>query len=303
MSEWPALGPPEGAVAAGQSGRPPRTESEREGAEAARRDLADAGVRGEAAESDESDSGPTLAMSFLEHLEELRIRLLRSVIAILLCAAIGWWISAPALEWAIRHTVGHVVVLDPIESFSERFKLSLILGALAALPIVLYQAWAFVLPGLFRRERRLLLPLVFGSLVLFVAGAATAVGLVVPLVLDVLSRFLTPSMRQDIRLSSLLGFIYNLALATGAVFQLPLVAGALAALRIVSSRFLLKQWRLAIVATLVLSALITPGDVVTAQIILGLPLVLLYLLSIGVAWTIERMRRDADSDPVEGASA
>ncbi len=302
MSDLPALGPPEGAVASGQSGRPPRTESEREGAEAARQDIADAGVR---RDPDLVQDEPSLAMSFLEHLEELRIRLLRSVVAILLCAAAGWWISGPALEWAIRHTVGHVVVLDPIESFSERFKLSLILGGLAALQIVLYQACAFLLPGLFRRERRLLLPLVLGSLLLFFAGAATAVGLVVPIVLDVLQRFLTPGMRQDIRLSSLLGFIYNLALATGAVFQMPLVAGALTALRILSSRFLLKQWRLAIVATLVISALITPGDVVTAQLILGLPLALLYALSIGVAWLIERLRRDDDADPgpLKGAAA
>jgi sec-independent protein translocase protein TatC len=134
------------------------------------------------------------------------------------------------------------------------------------------------------------LPLVGASLVLFFAGAATAVGLVVPIVLDVLETFLTPSMRQDIRLSSLLGFIYNLALATGVVFQLPLVAGALAALGIVTAGALLRQWRLAIVATLVVSALITPGDVVTAQVVLGLPLILLYLLSVLVAWIVGRAR-------------
>jgi sec-independent protein translocase protein TatC len=229
-------------------------------------------------------------MSLLEHLEELRVRLLKSVAAVLLGAAAGWWASGGALEYAIRHTVGHVVVLDPIESFTERFKLALVLGACVALPIVLYQLWAFVLPGLFRRERRLLLPLVVASLVLFFAGAATAVFLVVPIVLEVLKAFLTPSMRQDIRLSSLLGFIYNLALATGVVFQLPLVAGALAALRLVTSRWLVRQWRLAIVVTLVVSALITPGDVVTAQIVLGIPLVLLYGLSIIVAWLVERSR-------------
>jgi sec-independent protein translocase protein TatC len=212
------------------------------------------------------------------------------VFAILVGGIAGWAVSGIALEYAITHTVGHVVVLDPIESFSERFKLALVLGGCVALPIVLYQAWAFVLPGLFRRERRLLLPLVGASLVLFFAGAATAVGLVVPIVLDVLKTFLTPSMRQDIRLSSLLGFIYNLALATGVVFQLPLVAGALAALGIVTAGALLRQWRLAIVATLVVSALITPGDVVTAQVVLGLPLILLYMLSVLVAWIVGRAR-------------
>jgi len=309
----PAFDPPEGVVLRAQEGRPPRGADERDGAEAAQRD------RAEAAERDDRDlrhagggagediPGPTTheddlgrpAMTLIEHLDELRTRLVRSVVAVLIGAGVGWWLSGRALEWTIHFTVGHVVLLDPLEAFGERFKLALILGGCVALPFVLYQAWAFVLPGLFRRERRLLLPFVLTSLILFFTGAALAIGVVVPIVLEVLNQFTTASMRQDIRLSALLGFIYNLALATGAVFQLPLVAGALAAMHIVTSRWLLKQWRLAIVGTLVVSALITPGDVVTAQIILGIPLVLLYALSIGVAWVIERARRPR---PEEGTS-
>lgn len=305
----PDLAPPEGSVATGHSGRAPRPddELESEGIERARADRVEAGARrdpdlvragggagddrgggGDGGEAD--DDAPSL--SLLHHLDELRTRILRSVLAILLGAGIGWWFSAAALEWAIGHTVGSVIVLDPLESFTERFKLALVLGACVALPLVLYQAWAFVLPGLFRRERRLLLPLVAASLVLFFAGAATAILLVVPAVLEALRIFLTPSMQQQIRLSSLLGFLYNLALATGIVFQLPLVAGALAALRLLTSRWLIRRWRVAIVTMLIVSALITPGDVVTAQIVLGIPLVALYLLSIGVAWTIERVRKD-----------
>ncbi len=302
----PDLAPPDGTVASGASGREPRGDDELEGARQARLDREEAAARadrdltlegGGAGEDtledrtlEEEHGRP--ALTLLGHLEELRQRLVRSMLAILLGAALGWWFSGAALEWAIVHTVGHVVLLDPLESFTERFKLALVLGGGVALPFVLYQVWAFVLPGLFRRERRLLLPFVGASLLLFLAGAATAILVVVPIVLEVLATFTTPSMRQDIRLSSLLGFIYNLALSTGVVFQLPLVAGALAALRIVTARWLLRQWRLAIVATLVVSALITPGDVVTAQVILGLPLVALYLLSIGVAYVVERLRKD-----------
>jgi sec-independent protein translocase protein TatC len=302
----PGLEPPEGVVASGASGRLPRGEDEAEGALHARLDRAAAATRTDpdlaragGGPGDDTREDVTLeeefgrpAMGLLDHLEELRKRLVQSLVAILLGAGIGWWFSGTALEWAIHHTVGHVVILDPLESFTERFKVALVLGGSIALPFVLYQVWAFVLPGLFRRERRLLLPFVFASLVLFFAGAATAIFVVVPIVLEVLKSFLTPSMRQEIRLSSLLGFVYNLALATGLVFQLPLVAGVLAALRIVTAGWLLKQWRLAIVGTLVVSALITPGDVVTAQIVLGLPLVLLYALSIGVAYAIQRLRKD-----------
>jgi len=301
----PDLGPPEGTFASATSGRPPRGDDEVEGALAARADRVEAAARadkdlakdgggaGEDGERTYEEESGSPALSFLGHLEELRVRLLKSMVAILLGAGLGWWFSGQALEWMIVHTVGHVVILDPLEAFTERFKLALVLGGCVALPFVLYQVWAFVLPGLFRRERKLLLPFVFASMLLFFAGAATAIFVVVPIVLDVLRTFATPSMRQDIRLSSLLGFIYNLALATGVVYQLPLVAGALAALRIVTAKWLLKQWRLAIVATLVVSALITPGDVVTAQVILGLPLVVLYILSIGVAFVIERLRKDA----------
>jgi sec-independent protein translocase protein TatC len=305
----PTLGPPEGAVASAKLGREPAAdEAALEAAERARQDRAEAATRrdpdlaraggGAADHADLADEepldgdgdGPSLRMSLLEHLEELRVRLIRSVLAIVVGAAAGWWFSAWVLEWAIRHTVGHVVVLDPLESFGERFKLALILGGCVALPLVLYQVWAFVLPGLYRRERRMMLPLVFGSLVLFFTGAGVAIFMIVPLVLQVLQTFLTPGMRQDIRLSSLLGFVYNLALATGVVFQLPLVAGALTFLRLLSARFLVRQWRLAIVGTLIISAAITPGDVATAQIVLGIPLALLYLLSIGVSWLVERLR-------------
>jgi len=307
----PDLPPAEGVVAAGTSGRPPRPddELESEGAERARIDRADAARRRDAelaraggGAGDDSLPPEELeidadapALSILHHLDELRTRILRSVGAILLGAGFGWWFSGTALEWAIRRTVGTVIVLDPIESFSERFKLALVLGACVALPLVLYQAWAFVLPGLFRRERRLLLPLVATSLLLFFSGAALAVFVVVPLVLDALKVFLTPSMQQQIRLSSLLGFVYNLAFATGVVFQLPLVAGALAALGLVTSSWLLRRWRVALVAMLVVSALITPGDVVSAQIILGVPLLALYALSIVVAWIVERLRNKSNT--------
>ena len=307
----PDLPPAEGVVAAGTSGRPPRPddELESEGAERARIDRADAARRRDAElaragggagedslppEDLEIDADAP-ALSILHHLDELRTRILRSVGAILLGAGVGWWFSGTALEWAIHRTVGTVIVLDPIESFSERFKLALVLGACVALPLVLYQAWAFVLPGLFRRERRLLLPLVATSLLLFFSGAALAVFVVVPLVLDALKVFLTPSMQQQIRLSSLLGFLYNLAFATGVVFQLPLVAGALAALGLVTSSWLLRRWRVALVAMLVVSALITPGDVVSAQIILGIPLLALYALSIVVAWIVERLRSKSNT--------
>lgn len=256
------------------------------------------------------DASPGGRMTLLEHLEELRQRLLRSAVAIVLAMALGWYLAPPVLEWLIHETVGTARVFSPIEGFGERFRLAFTLGVVLALPAVLYQVWAFVVPGLLRRERHLLLPLVAGSMLLFAAGGALALWLVVPLALDALQGFLTPSMVPEYRLSYVLGFVYNLVLATGIVFQLPLVVGALAALRVLSARFLVRRWRVAIVAAVALSALVTPGDVVIAQLLLGVPLVALYLLSIGVAWVVERTRppgetalldRFTEEEPVKGA--
>jgi sec-independent protein translocase protein TatC len=229
-------------------------------------------------------------MTLLEHLEELRRRLLRSALAVAAGMGVGWIAAPVVLEWLIRETVGTARVMSPLEAFGERFRLSLALGISLAMPAVLYQAWAFVVPGLLRRERLLLLPLVLGSLLLFAAGAATALLLVVPLALEALGGFLTPSMEPEYRLTYVLGFVYNLAIASGIVFQLPLVVGALTALGVLSSRFLLRRWRVALVTAVAVSALITPGDVVIAQLLLGVPLTALYLLSIALAWALERAR-------------
>jgi sec-independent protein translocase protein TatC len=229
-------------------------------------------------------------MTLLDHLEELRQRLLRSLIAVAVGMLGGWFAAPYALDWMIRRTVGTALVLSPVEAFGERFKLAMVLGGAVALPAILWQGWAFVVPGLLRRERRLVLPLVLASLVLFAAGAATALFLVVPTTLQALEVFVTGSMTPQFRLTYVLSFIYSLCFATGFVFQMPLVAAALTALRIVSSRFLVRRWRLALVGSLIVSALVTPGDVVFAQVLLGIPLVLLYGLSIVVAWILERVR-------------
>jgi len=111
----------------------------------------------------------------------------------------------------------------------------------------------------------------------------------------VLGGFMTPSMQAQIRIGSLLSFFYNLALACGVVFQLPLVTMTLTALGLVTPGFLLRQWRYAIVLVFLVTALITPGDVVTAQLIMGVPMLGLYFLSVGLSWLVARRRRERDA--------
>ncbi len=244
---------------------------------------------------------PAGEMSFLQHLEELRKVLTRSLAACAVGAIGGWWLAPRVLEDIVQRTVRRVVVLDPLEAFNERLKLTFLLGLCIALPIVFVQVWSFIVPGLFKRERRLILPMALLSMLLFMAGAASAYFYVTPLVVHVLSGFMTPSMQAQIRVGSLLSFFYNLALACGVVFQLPLVTMTLTALGLVTPGFLLRQWRYALVGVFLLTAIITPGDVVTAQLIMGAPMIGLYFLSVGLSWLVARRRREPDTGP--GADA
>ncbi len=241
------------------------------------------------------DLRPAGEMSFLQHLEELRKVLTRSLVACAVGATGGWWLAPRVLEDIIQRTVKHVIVLGPLEAFNERLKLAFILGLCIALPIVFFQIWSFIVPGLFKRERRLILPMAMLSMVLFVAGAACSYFYVTPLVVRVLGGFMTASMQEQIRIGALLSFFYNLALACGVVFQLPLVTMTLTALGLVTPGFLLRQWRYAIVLVFLVTAMITPGDVVTAQLIMGLPMLGLYFLSVGLSWLVARRRRKPDA--------
>ena len=234
-------------------------------------------------------------MPFLAHLEELRKVLIHSLVACAIGAAAGWWLAPRVLEDLIQRTVHNAVVLSPLEAFNERIKLALLIGAMLTLPYIFYRVWQFVVPGLLKREKSLILPMSMMSMVLFALGVWAAYGYVVPLVVHVLDQFMTPSMRAEIRVSTLLGFFYNIALACGVVCQLPLVCMALTALGLVTPGFLLKQWRYALVLVFLTTAIITPGDVVTAQIVMGIPMTALYFVSVALSWLVARRKSRAEA--------
>jgi len=240
-----------------------------------------------AAEPDPRQSGE---MPFLQHLEELRQVLFHAALGCVAGAIGGWWLAPIVLENLIHRTVGTAIVLSPMEAFNERIKLTLLLGLVIAAPYVFYRVWNFIVPGLFKRERSWVLPMALGSMLLFAAGVAAAYFYIVPLVVHVLTGFMTPSMSAQIRVEALLGMMYGMALATGLVCQLPLVLMILTAVGLVTPRALLKQWRFALVGSFAVTAAITPGDVVTAQIVLAVPMTLLYFLSVGLSWLVYRRR-------------
>lgn len=254
------------------------------------------------ADDETPDPRQTGQMPFLGHLEELRRVLQHSLAAILVGAIAGWILAPRVLEDLIHRTVRVAVVMSPFEAFNERLKLSALLGLSLTLPFVLWRAWSFVVPGLLKQERRWVVPLAALSFVLFALGAASSYLYVTPLVVHVLERFLTPGMQAQIRLSFLLDFFYNLVLACGLLAQLPLVTMLLTALGLVTPGFLARQWRIAIVLIFVVTAAITPGDVVSAQVVMGAPMVALYFLSVGLSFLVARRRTAAEGDALGGST-
>lgn len=239
---------------------------------------------------EEEELEASTGMGFLDHLEDLRRALWKASIAVIAGMAAAWAFAPRVLEDLIRRTVGHAIVLSPFEGFNERFKLTFVLGLGLALPVVFWQAWSFVVPGLLQKEKRWVPGLALGSMVLFAAGALAAYFYVVPLIIDVLETFLVAGVTTQIRLGALLDFTYNLSLACGILMQLPLVTLLLTSIGLVSPMFLLKQWRVALVAIFVLTAFITPGDVVSAQLVMGGPMVLLYFASVGLSFLVAKRR-------------
>ncbi len=242
-----------------------------------------------------TDPRKTGEMPFLQHLEELRVVLQHSLAALLVGLLGGWWLAPKVMADLIRRTVLHTVVMSPFEAFNERLKLAAILGGVLVLPFVSWRLWSFVVPGLLKRERRWVAPLAGSSFVLFMLGAWAAYAYVVPLVIRVLAGFLTAGMVMQIRLSLLLDFFYNMVIACGLLAQLPLVTMLLTGIGLVTPVFLLKQWRIAIVVIFVVTAAITPGDVVSAQVVMGIPMVMLYFLSVGLSFFVARKKAASEA--------
>jgi sec-independent protein translocase protein TatC len=206
-------------------------------------------------------------------------------------------LSAQALELLVNRTIPEdvpVVFLNPAEAFTARIKVALTCGVLVTLPYVLWRFWQFVVPGLLKEERRLIFPLVVSSSVLFYLGGAFGLLILVPVVVKILLAFGTPSLTPTMAVNQLLGFILRLVLACGLVFQLPLVTTVLTMLGIVSPGGLLARWRYAVLIIFVVAAVITPGDG-PSQLVLGIPVTLLYFVSVGLSYAVRRRQRREES--------
>jgi sec-independent protein translocase protein TatC len=237
------------------------------------------------ASEDPPDEVDAYRMTLLEHLTELRQRLIRTFIgigvAVGLTLPFGSEIYALLAAPAAPHFPegSNFIFTKPAEKFIVDIKVSLFAALLLSLPIIFYQMWQFVAPGLYKRERGLVLPFVFFSSVFFGVGATFCYLTVLPWAMHFFLGFGTETVVPQITVSEYMSFATRLIFAFGTVFQLPLVIFFLSRIGIVTATGLAKFRRFAIPLIFLTSAVLTPPDVVT-QIALSLPLILLYELGI-----------------------
>ena len=255
-------------------------------------------------------------MSFLEHLEELRWHLVRSVVAIVAVAIVAFLmpnlifdtiIFGPKSEGFLSYKaicnlsealgMGRDLCITPTEfdviatEFGERFivhiKVSMMFGFVAAFPYVFYQFWSFIAPGLYDEERKAARGVVFICSFLFISGVLFGYFVIAPFAVNFLAGYEISNVASTVTLSSYVSYMIMFMIPTGIVFELPVVVYFLAKVGLVTAEFMKSYRRHAFVVILVLAALITPPDVVT-QFLIGIPLYVLYEISIVIAKRVQK---------------
>lgn len=240
-------------------------------------------------------------MSFLDHLDELRKRLTHAIVALLVGFVAAFAFAARAQDFVMKPLVAtlppgsHFVFTEPGEGFFLQLKIAAILGLLIASPYVMWQVWQFIAPGLYANEKRFAVPFVMGTSVLFTAGAAFSHYVVFPAAFDFFGSFQTDNVVFMPRIAPVFGMYAWLLLAMGIIFQMPMLVMVLARMGLVTAGFLARHVKYAILIIFVVAAVATPSPDPISQTVVAAPMMVLYGLSIGVAWIFQK-RRDKDED-------
>jgi sec-independent protein translocase protein TatC len=236
-------------------------------------------------------------MPFLDHLEELRWRIIYSLVAFCLALLVAFallqkvdvigFLEKPVLPFLHGNKL---VFTHPGDPFGIVMNAAFAIGAILASPVILYQAWRFFAPALYAHEKRMVVPVLLGAVLLFIAGVALSFYVVLPFTLGFLLNFQTEALQPMITASEYFGFAISMSLAFGAVFELPILILVLTALGIVTPALLNRYRRHAIVLCIVAAAFITPGADPTSLFALSVPLYLLFEVSVGLSTIIYRRR-------------
>ena len=243
----------------------------------------DAKIDSDGENSDSND----VEMSFLDHLEELRWRLIYALIGVVIGAIAAWIFIDPLVEYVLlkpaRDSGADLQNLRPFGQLFLFIQVAIIVGVVISLPNLFYQLWKFISPALRKHERKYILSIVIFSSLCFLAGIAFAYFVMLPLALKFAEQFGTEAIKNEFAIDEYMSIIISVMLAAGCVFELPMVSFFLSKLGILTPAFMKKYRRHAIVIILVLAAILTPGADPVSQVILAVPLVLLYELSIFIS--------------------
>ncbi|MCB9771448.1 MAG: twin-arginine translocase subunit TatC [Candidatus Omnitrophica bacterium] len=227
-------------------------------------------------------------LSFFSHLHELRDRLIKSLAAFVVCTVVVWNFLDPVIRFVVR-PVGRIVFTSPVEAFNGRMTLAMTGGFLFALPVILYHFWKFISLGLTVKEQRYVR--IFGplSLAFFFLGVVFGYFVMLPISITFLLSFSSAWMVPMITVDKYISFVGTIVIASGVTFELPLILAFLARIGIATPEFLRQKRRYAIIMILITAAILTPPDVIS-QIILSIPLLVLYETGIFFARWAESQR-------------
>jgi len=238
-------------------------------------------------------------MSLMEHLDELRKRIVRSAIFLGLGFLAAWafhdrfvgFIQAP-----LNHIGKSLVFTHPMDPLNLDLQVSLVGGAILASPFILFQVWMFIAPGLYQKERRFVIPFMGATVGLFLTGAAFGYYYVLPGALKILIVDFGHNFTSMVTIEEYSSFFLSIILGLGISFEMPILIFFLALFGIVSPRFLWKNIRYAILAVFLVAAIITPSPDPWTMCIYAVPMLILYLIGIGVAWWVHPSHRRAKEE-------
>jgi sec-independent protein translocase protein TatC len=222
-------------------------------------------------------------MPFMEHLGELRVRIMRAMYGLLAGTVIALPFSERIVDWLARPItrLGYELVFTaPAEAFWVQMKVGLIAGVFVAAPVILWQVWAFIAPGLHGHEKKYAVPFVLIGSVMFLAGGAFSLFVVTPYALTFLLGYARPGLKPMITIQNHIDFLLKFTLAFGAVFELPLALTLLARMGVVNARMLAKNRKYAILGAFVAGAVLTPTPDAFNQALMAGPLIILYEVGI-----------------------
>ena len=238
-------------------------------------------------------------MSFLEHLEELRRRIIYSFLYIAGGFGVCWWfheqifamMQKPIMQALHNHHMEQkLVYLNPTDAFNMYLKVAFLAGIFVASPFVLYQVWLFISPGLYRNERRYVLPFMFSTVGLFVGGGYFGYRMVYPAALDFLIGF-SSQFTPMITIGEYTDLFLTIIAGLGLVFEMPILVFFLSLMGILTAGWMWRNLRYSILVIFIIAAIITPTTDIMNMCIFAAPMIVLYLFSIAIAWFVHPTQR------------